>query len=292
MITSHFSMNENRASPMVSSQKLGWESLLIEEYQQPSGGMTFEAQANPVIVLVLTTKPHRIHETMGKNSHVGMYCQGDICITPAGIPSSYFAEDNHHYLDVHISHSFLEKIAEEDLKLSYDPLQVMPVFQVRNPQLEQVLRLLQIELYGNGRMGQLYLDSLANVLAINLLHDYSTISVDFPKFRGGLGDRTLRSITNYIDESLDQNIRLSDLAQLAKMSQSHFSRLFKKSTGLSPHQYLLRQRVERAKQLLKNTNQSLMEIALLCGFDSHSHLTRHFKKITGITPKNFRHNFI
>lgn len=290
MTSSHFFINQNRASPIISSQNLGWESLLIEEYQQPSGGMKFDPQVNPVVVLILTKKPHQIRETMGKHYHVGMYCQGDIGITPAGIPSSYFAEDSHHYLDVQISASFLEKIAEEDLKLSQSQIEIMPIFQARNPQLEKIVRLLHMELYQDGRMGQLYLDSLANALAINLLHDYSTTSFNVLPFKGGLGDRTLRRITHYIDESLDQNIRLVDLAELAKMSQSHFSRLFKQSTGLSPHQYLLQQRVERAKQLLKETNKSLLEIALVCSFDSHSHFTRQFKKLMGITPRSFRIN--
>jgi AraC family transcriptional regulator len=290
MTKSHFSVNPNRASPIISSQNLGWESLLIEEYQQPSGGMKFEAQVNPVVVLVLTKKPHQIRETIGKNYHVGMYCQGDICITPAGIPSSYFAEDNHHYLDVQISASFLQKIAEEDMKLSQSQIEIRPIFQARNPQLEKIVSLLHMELYQYGRMGQLYLDSLANAFAINLLQDYSTTSFNVVPFQRRLYDRTLQRITHYIDESLDQNIRLADLAQLAKMSQSHFSRLFKQSTGLSPHQYLLQQRVERAKQLLKKTNKSLLEIALICGFDSHSHFTRQFKKLTGITPRSFRIN--
>lgn len=87
----------------------------------------------------------------------------------------------------------------------------MPAFQVRNPQLEQLLRLLRAELYQGGRMGQLL------------------------------------QVTHYINDTLEQTIKLADLARLTGMSQSHFSRLFKQSTGSSPHQYLLQQRIERAK---------------------------------------------
>jgi AraC family transcriptional regulator len=94
-----------------------------------------------------------------------------------------------------------------------------------------------------------------------------------------LSDHKLLQVIDYINDALDQDIKLADLAQLLGMSQSHFSRLFKRSMGLSPHQYLLHQRVERAKQLLKYTNQSLVEIALACGFDSHSHLSRQFRQL-------------
>jgi AraC family transcriptional regulator len=165
---------------------------------------------------------------------------------------------------------------------------VIPAFQVRNPQLEQFLRLLQSELHQGGRMGRLYVESLANALVVNLLQDHSATHPRMAQYEGGLGDRKLLQVIRYIDHALDQDIKLADLAQLAEMSQSHFSRLFKQSIGLSPHQYLLQQRVERAKQLLKQTNQSLVEIALACGFDSHSHFTRQFRHITGITPKAYR----
>ncbi|MGV2831164.1 AraC family transcriptional regulator [Myxosarcina sp. GI1(2024)] len=290
MSASHSANDQHLNLPVASSQNLGWESLVVKEYQQPSGGMKFQAEVDPVVVLILTTKPHRTHETMGENHHVGMYYQSDLCITPASIPSSYFAEDRHHYLYVQISASFLQKIAEENFKLNRDRVEMIPVFQVRDPQLEKLLRLLQIEMHQGGRMGQLYFESLANALVINLLQDYSTTSLHIVQFKGGLGDRKLLQVIRYIDDTLDQDIKLADLAQLVEMSQSHFSRLFKQSMGLSPYQYLLQQRVERAKQLLKKTNQSLVEIALACGFVSQSHFTRQFRQATGVTPKAYRTN--
>ena len=74
------------------------------------------------------------------------------------------------------------------------------------------------------------------------------------------------------------------------LSQFHFSRLFKQSLGLSPYQYLIEQRIERAKQLLKETNQSILDIALNCGYNSHSHLSKQFRQVTGMTPKAYRIN--
>lgn len=280
--------NQNSDLPIVSSQNLGWETLFVEEYQQPSGGMEVQAKADPVIVLSLTAQPHRIYQQMGDRRHIGLYRQGDLCITPAGIHSGYHAEGNDHYLYVQISSRFLQQVAEEALEINPDRVEVTPALQVRNPQLEQLLRLLQSELRQGGRMGRLYVESLANALGVNLLHDHSATQPRIVQYEGGLGDRKLLQITRYIDSALDQSIKLANLAQLAGMSQSHFSRLFKQSMGLSPHQYLLRQRVERAKQLLKDTSQPVVEIALACGFDSHSHFSRQFRQITGVTPKAYR----
>ncbi|MBD2463637.1 helix-turn-helix transcriptional regulator [Oscillatoria sp. FACHB-1407] len=288
MAVSQSSNAQNSESPIFSSLNLDWETILLEEYRQPSGGTTLAAEADLVIVLSLSTQPHRIYQQIGDRHHIGLYHQGDLCITPSGIPSGYQAEGDDHYLYAQIPSRFLQQVVEEALELNLDRVEVVPTFQSRNPQLEQLLRLLQAELHQDGRMGRLYVESLTNALVVNLLRDYSTTQPHITQYDGGLGDRKLLQVTHYINEALDQDIKLADLAQLAGVSQSHFSRLFKRSMGLSPHQYLLQQRVERAKQLLKNTNQSLVEIALACGFDSHSHFTRQFRHITGLTPKAYR----
>ncbi|PMB53181.1 AraC family transcriptional regulator [Fischerella thermalis CCMEE 5201] len=290
MTAFHSSNNHNPELPIVSSQDLGWETLLVEEYQQPPGGVEMEAEADPVIVLCLATQPHRIHQVIGDRQYTGLYRQGDITITPAGVPSSYEAEGNDHYLYMQIPSVFLQQVAEEAMEINSNRVELLPEFRVRNPQLEQILLLLQSELHRGGYMGRLYVESLANALVVNLLRDHAITRYRVAQFDGGLSDRKLLQVTNYINDALNQDIKLADLAQLLGMSQSHFSRLFKRSMGLSPHQYLLQQRVERAKQLLKHTNQSLVEIALACGFDSHSHLSRQFRQLTGMTPKAYRSN--
>lgn len=93
---------------------------------------------------------------------------------------------------------------------------------------------------------------------------------------------------DYLDAHLGQEITLAELAELVGISQFHFGRLFKQSLGLSPYQYLLQQRVERAKTLLKHTDKPIAAIALECGFNSHSHLGRKFRQLTGMTPKAYR----
>lgn len=109
-------------------------------------------------------------------------------------------------------------------------------------------------------------------------------------YESGLPERQLLQVLEYINEHLNQEIKLADLAQLLGMSQFHFSHLFKQASGTAPYQYLLQQRVERAKQLLKQTDQSIIDIAFLCGFNSHSHLTKQFRQFTGMTPKAYRAN--
>src|SRR6185369_12663544 len=99
---------------------------------------------------------------------------------------------------------------------------------------------------------RLYAESLANVLAIHLLRYYATKDFSLPRYQGGLSGPKLRQVTEFIATHYAQEIKLAELAQVAGMSNFHFAREFKRTTGTSPHQYLIQFRVERAKALLGN----------------------------------------
>jgi AraC family transcriptional regulator len=125
-------------------------------------------------------------------------------------------------------------------------------------------------------------------LAVHLLRQYAAAKPHLQTYEAGLSERQLLQVLEYINEHLTQDIKLADLAHLLGISQFHFSHLFKRSLGTAPYQYLIQQRIERAKQLLKQTDLSIMDIALNCGFNSHSHLSKQFRHFTGMTPKAYR----
>src|SRR5215475_3772196 len=106
--------------------------------------------------------------------------------------------------------------------------------------------------------------------------------------RGGLAPATLRCVRDYIEASLEQALTLSDLAAVADSSPYHFARAFKRSTGCSPHRYVLRRRTERAKRLLADSEVPLSMVAQTCGFGSQSHFASRFREATGLTPSQFR----
>ena len=274
---------------ITSSQHLGWESIVVKEYQLPPTQGSYPAFEQHDLTLCLTTRPHRIHLVMGEQRYVGIYSRGDICITPAGIAVGYRAEGEDHFLQIRIEPQFLEQVAQETGEIDGTSVELIPKFRERNPQIEQIIMMLYAELnQGSGWGSKLYIESLSNALAVNLLRDYSVKKTNFNLHSGGLSDSQLLLVTDYINDNIDADIKLSDLAALARISQFHFSRLFKKSVGMSPHQYVIKQRVERAKSLLKNPELSVTDIALSCGFNSHSHLGKSFRKITGFTPKEYR----
>jgi AraC family transcriptional regulator len=105
----------------------------------------------------------------------------------------------------------------------------------------------------------------------------------------GLPRYKLQQVIVYIDEHLAERLSLETIAQQIGISQFYFCHLFKQSMGVSPYQYLLQQRIERAKHLLLQTSPNIADIALAVGFSNQSHFTRQFKQVVGITPKRFVH---
>ncbi|MBO0718467.1 MAG: helix-turn-helix transcriptional regulator [Rhizobiales bacterium] len=106
--------------------------------------------------------------------------------------------------------------------------------------------------------------------------------------RGGLPPRVLRRIREYIDDNVEERISVELLAGLANLSVCYFVRAFKQSTGVTPHDYLIRRRVEKTKQLLSSTDMPLSQIALAAGFADQSHFSRRFRQHVGMSPRDYR----
>lgn len=171
---SHPSREYNPKVPIVSSQALSWEPIVVEEFQESAGGIALQSEADPTVVLSLAAKPNRIHQVFGDRRYTGVYRQGDIAITPAGLPSAYRSEGDDHYLFIQIPSLFLQQVAREAVELDPNRVELLPEFCVRHPQIEQILLLLRSELHQGGGTGRLYVESLANALVVQLLRNYST----------------------------------------------------------------------------------------------------------------------
>lgn len=139
--------------------------------------------------------------------------------------------------------------------------------------------------------GRLYAESLANVLAVHLLRNYTNSTDQGRTLVGGMSGRKLRLVLSFIDANYDRDLSLAELASVAGMSTFHFSREFKKTTGKTPHQYLMKFRVDRAKMLLSQSEMPLTEVGLRSGFSHQSHFTRLFRRLTGTTPQAYRVSF-
>jgi AraC family transcriptional regulator len=274
--------------PIVSSKAYGWQNIVVEEFHQPPGEEMYENVAEHTLCLSLNPRPGRLFQTIADRRHISLFGKGDISIAPAGsVLFSQWNQDDR-YLRIQIASQLIEQVAQSAIEVASDRVELLPEFRARSPEIEQVSMMLLNELRTGGTAGKLYVESLTNVLAVHLLRNYSALRLGSTSYEGKLNDCQLLQVTDYIREHLADEIQLADLAEALQLSQFHFSRLFKQSTGVSPYRYVLQQRIDRAKRLLQTTDLSIMEIALLCGFSSHSHLGKWFRQYTGMTPKVFR----
>ena len=165
---------------IASSKDLGWESIILKEYLLPPAQGSYPAFEQHDLTLCLTTRPHRIHQVIGKQRYVGIYSKGDICITPAGTPGEYRAEGDDHFLQIQIERQFLHQVAQNTDEIDASTVDLIPKFRERNPQIEQIIMMLYSELHqGSGWGSKLYIESLSNALAVNLLRDYSVKKTNF-----------------------------------------------------------------------------------------------------------------
>ncbi|NET02376.1 MAG: helix-turn-helix transcriptional regulator [Sphaerospermopsis sp. SIO1G2] len=277
-------------SLLPSQQPQQEENIIVTHFQHPAGEGTCLFQTDHTLSMSLAPSPVRLLHSQDGKTCTGLYKKGDFMITPVNLPLFARWDSYDNYLQVRIKDQFIKNVIEENLDKDPDRLELLPKFLTRNPQIEAIGMMLVTEIEQKNVGSRLYVDSIANLLAINLLREYAGTKTNLPVYEGGLPQYQIRKIMEYIDTHLDSEIRLTNLAELLDMSQFHFSRLFKQSMGISPHQYLIQQRVERAKKFLQQTDLSIVEISLECGFSSHSHLTKQFRQLTGMTPKVYRVN--
>ena len=139
--------------------------------------------------------------------------------------------------------------------------------------------------------GKLFLDSVERALAVALVDSHATQHPTSLTYRGGLGPARLRKIKELVYAKLEDELTLLEMAKALELSIAHFSQMFHHSTGQTPHQYVLRQRIERAKQMLQANGVRALDVALACGFKTQQHFSRVFRQVCGVTPREYRHGF-
>jgi AraC family transcriptional regulator len=274
-------------SPVTFSRRESWDGIKLTHYRFRSGEIPEHSSPDHLITLSLKGPCNgEIRTASGFQTRA--HNKGNICVVPAGQPYSARLKGESEHLAMFLDPSLVLRAASESRVTPSRRVEVIESCAPNDPVINGVGMALLAELESERLGGRLYAESLANVLAVHLLRHYTSSVQQDRRLVGGMSRRKLELVLNFIEANYDRDLSLAELASVAGISTFHFSREFKKTTGKTPHQYLMKFRVDQAKMLLAKSEMPLIEVGLRSGFSHQSHFTRLFHRLTGTTPQAYR----
>lgn len=213
---------------------------------------------------------------------------GRCCLMPAHLTSDWVVQGEVELFHLYIPHAAWERSVVEVFDVEPNAVEVPEKTFFLDPLIEQTVRCAMLPLDWNAPADRMAMSNAGQLLMGHMLRSYSSRRDLGIKVRGGLSPAIKRRVFDFIDANLDQPLTIEELADVADLSAYHFARMFRKTVGEAPHQCVLRRRIERAMQMLRDGNSSVAEIALATGFSSQAHLTTRFNRFTGLTPAKYR----
>ena len=272
------------AKPLLSSAPAGWDGFLVEEHQSRDLELKEVCGLSHVVVVQLDA-PLVLEWKSDGTTVTKTIAPGQVSIVPANVPFSGRFRTSGRVVTVSLDQKFLSCAAAElDNLESCEPL---CVHGVEDSFARELVMSLRAEAQKKCPEGRPYAAMLAATLAAHVIHCYSAPRALLRDRIGGLTRPLLRRVIEFIHDRLAEDLPLSRLAAVTEFSPFHFARLFKLSTDFSPHEYVIRCRVDRAKELLLRSPKNITEVALAVGFCDQSHLARHFRRIVGLAPAEY-----
>ena len=278
--------NENLPKQYLFLQHAAWTGVKVHRARVMAGRMV--EQADDFHKINVPISGNLRTEKISANGKVTVLKgrAGNICITPAGQAMSAAWEKPLDNMGILLEPEFVTKTAVENRFNA--GFEFSDISKDKDPLIQQIGLTLLAESSSDTHTGKLYADSLIQTLTLHLLKNYSNAKSISENLSGGLSGYKLRRVEEFINENLEEDLSLAEIAEVADLSQFHFARAFRKSTGLTPQNYLMKQRIERAKILLAKNDLPIVEVSLRTGFKNQSHFTTLFRKFTKFTPKTWR----
>jgi AraC family transcriptional regulator len=210
---------------------------------------------------------------------------GEMCLLPRHFETWVRTDDlNYLYLSVGVSDAALAAACDG----TRDDVELCRVERLTDARVGALAAAVNAERVAGFPSGRLFLDSVEQALAVALVNGYALRHRSVPTYRGGLGSNRLRRIKELVDAKMEDDLTLCEMAQSVELSTAHFSRMFRQSTGETPHKYLLRQRIERAKEMLRSADARVLDVAVACGFKTQQHFAQAFRHVCRVSPTEYR----
>jgi AraC family transcriptional regulator len=278
-----------KAMPTVSSASVQWSSLALNNYTVPA--VLIERHEHPDNFLHIVLRGIVRYEVNTKGRNLRFTSRpGTIFLLPRGTVDEVNWLGETQRIAVAI-HPRLLTGALEDVTGGRE-IELTEHWDLIDKHISALVMELTADLEDNTPAGPIYGESLANALAVYLVKRYAVRPLAVPIYKGGLPPYRLKLVLDFISDSLKDNLSLSQLAAIAGMSPHYFSQLFKQSTGQTPHNYVLIQRIKRAKQQLRDPRSSIIDASIDAGFPNPSHFARVFRTLVGTAPSKFRADYV
>lgn len=272
--------------PTISSRQVGWDGIALESFDNIPA-YAVPQHEHPTNYLNLIRSGRSMCQWTA-NGHAGSTEEGPgtTYILPAGTRDQLRRSAPTNQTMLVLAPHFLAGSLEETAHLA--DVELTSHWNLRDRHIAFLIQTLHADLEDGSPAGPLYGESLGVALAHYLVRRYSVRAPREQEYNGGMPTARLNRVLDFMGQNFARETRLWELAELAGMSPHYFCDLFKRSTGLSPHQYLLRYRIDRAKILLRSPQFGIGQVAKATGFVDQSHFTKVFRRMVGVTPTQFR----
>ncbi len=272
--------------PLVSSRPHAWDGIIVEAYRARDVDFC-AAHSEHVISLQLRGSSDLLQHVASHGSRKAIHAE-NIHITPAGVTRHWRYDGETAILVLRIAPSLVDSIAAVENRQPAGRVELVVQSGIRDAQIEHLGARFLGELKAGGFASRTCVQSLANLLAIHLLRHYSTARDNADERFSKLAKHKLLQATDYVNKNLREDLSLGKLSEALCMSPCHFAHVFKQTTGLAPHRYVIECRLEKAKALLRETNLAVNEIAQMVGYSSQSHFSTVFRQYAGQSPLRYR----
>jgi len=272
---------------LASSDSLGWTSLYASRQHEPPYEEHYRAVRDHLIVLHLDG-PVRVERVLKAATQSRLIGPGGLFMMPGGIDFGVRLHAPLSTVHVYVRDHVVAEVAADLSPGDPHRIELVDRFGDSDPLIERLALGVRDALDDDNPSASVYVDYLARALAARLVRAHSTLTVTRDSPRHGLSRAKVARVVEFMEANLASALSLDAIARAACLSATHFARAFKRATGLAPHQYLMRMRLERARRLLAQSDHSIARIAQDCGFSHQEHLTRAFRRLTGATPGAYR----
>jgi AraC family transcriptional regulator len=271
------------------SQDAGWRSLHAAILEEGPFQATERPIRHPSLIYHLSRPTQVTRKLEGAGRETALIGPRRICLTPGDATAQWQHAGHPEILHVYLRESVYEAAVSEIYGCDSSVADLVPRFAILDPLLEQLAIAITNALRDGNAEDGLYIDTIAQMMAVHLARTHSSRSRPVRILPAKpLAGWKMRRVIEFIEDNLEGDLSLQAMAAEVDISPLYLARAFKAAVGQSPHQYVLARRIERAKELLRNTDLPVVDVALSSGFSSQSHLSHWFIRQIGVSPAVYR----